>query len=115
MVLFESIWFSSPSKLPSKPWASESCIGCNPLVEDLLVSVLIFMLLVFTQFNVFTNVELLLLGLDGLGGPVLISLLWSFLLSSLSTNLLCLHNSTELTKKPYNGPFWHSYLFTSSW
>ena len=27
----------------------------------------------------------------------------------------CLQNSTELTKKPSNGPVLHSYLFSSSW
>src|SRR5687767_12592493 len=38
--------------------------------------------------------------------PVVLSLLWSFL----SSNLTCLQNSTELTKKPSNGPVLHSYF-----
>ena len=38
---------------------------------------------------------------------LLLTLLWSFF----SSNLISLQNSTELTKKPSKGPFWHSYLF----
>ena len=34
-------------------------------------------------------------------------------LSFLSSNLTCLQNSTEDTKKPSGGPVLHSYLFTS--
>ena len=37
-----------------------SCIGCSPLEEDELLSVLIFMLLLLIQLKVLTNVELLL-------------------------------------------------------
>ena len=50
-------------------------------------------------------------GPAGPGGPcvpVLLSLT-SFL--SLSSNLTCLQNSTEETKKPSNGPVLHSYCF----
>lgn len=42
-------------------------------------------------------------------GPTLVSL-WSFLLSS---NLICLQNSTELTKNPSKGPVLHSYFLSS--
>ena len=45
-------------------------------------------------------------GPGGPCGPILISLL-------LSLNLTCLQNSTELTKKPSNGPVWHSYFLSS--
>ncbi len=38
-----------------------------------------------------------------------LSLSWPFL----SSNLPCLQNSTELTKKPSNGPVLHSYLLSS--
>jgi hypothetical protein len=40
--------------------------------------------------------------------------LLSFLsLSFLSSNFTCLQNSTELTKKPSNGPVLHWYLLSS--
>jgi hypothetical protein len=45
-------------------------------------------------------------GPAGPAGPTLVSL-WSFL----SSNLICLQNSTELTKKPSNGPVLHSYFY----
>jgi len=35
--------------------------------------------------------------------------------SLLSPSLTFLQNSTELTKKPSNGPVWHSYFLSSVW
>jgi hypothetical protein len=47
-------------------------------------------------------------GPDGPCVPVLLSL--TSFLSSLLSNLPCLQNSTELTKKPSKGPVLHSYF-----
>jgi hypothetical protein len=48
----------------------------------------------------------------GPGGPCVPVILLSFLSSLSLSNFTCLQNSTELTKKPSNGPVLHSYLFT---
>ena len=53
-------------------------------------------------------------GPAGPGGPCVPVILLSFLsLSFLSSNLMCLQNSTELTKNPSKGPVLHSYFLSS--
>ena len=49
----------------------------------------------------------------GPGGPwgPIVTLLPLCLPSSSTIGAALLQNSTELTKKPSSGPFWHSYLF----
>jgi len=49
----------------------------------------------------------------GPGGPWALVWLLSLLRSLLSSNLTCLQNSTELTKKPSKGPVLHSYFLSS--
>ena len=52
-------------------------------------------------------------GPGGPCGPCVPVILLSFLSSLLSSNLICLQNSTELTKNPSNGPVLHWYLLSS--